>query len=324
MQKEFGCRAAFARPGLITFKFDQALEPQFPRPHPLIRTWGVSLGFVKNIEDLGKVIENLVNVIEKTNLPFLQVCPGEAGPKGHVPPLVLESWKSTAQQMEQAILNSYGHLVQMGEPQFGEAVLDVIVRPQEPWIVGWHRHGGGRGPLPGAQWNIPFPADAPSRSWAKLEELMRWSDTFPKSGESALEIGCSPGGATMALLDRGLKVCSVDPRPVVLPERYADAPFIQHQSLIEHLARELFPQHVDWMVVDMGVAAPIAVHALTKIVPKYKNHIKGMFITLKLNEWALAERIPSLLEQIHSMGFAQVEAACLPTFRQEIGVVAKK
>ena len=51
--------------------------------------------------------------------------------------------------------------------------------------------------------------------------------------------------------------------------------------------------------------------------------MKGMFITLKLNEWALAERIPELREKIAALGFASVEAAALPAFRQEIGVVAR-
>lgn len=127
----------------------------------------------------------------------------------------------------------------------------------------------------------------------------------------------------MAMLDRGLKVCSIDPRPVVLPERLSQAPFVQHYSLIETLPRNLFPKKVDWIVVDMGVSAPIAVHALSKVVPMYRHTIKGMLITLKLNEWELAERIPELLEKIRRFGFRHVEAACLPSFRQEIGVVAQ-
>jgi len=127
----------------------------------------------------------------------------------------------------------------------------------------------------------------------------------------------------MAMLDRKLQVCSIDPRPVVLPERLSQAPFLQHYSLVERLPRDQFPAKVDWIVVDMGVSAPIAVHALSKVVPMYRHSLKGMLITLKLNEWELAERIPDLLEKIRGFGFRQVESACLPAFRQEIGVVAQ-
>ena len=69
-----------------------------------------------------------------------------------------------------------------------------------------------------------FP-DVPSRAWHKLEELLAWARITPAAGEQVLEIGCAPGGATVALLDRGLRVVGVDPQPVVLPPRLADAQF---------------------------------------------------------------------------------------------------
>lgn len=315
MLEECNLRAAFARPGLITFKFEGAADPNAPRPHPLVRTWGISLGFAKSVEDLERVLKELP-------CPVVQVMAGEAGTKGHVPPVILEIWETHAQQAREAIAKTYQERVRWTEPQMGEAVLEVIVRPDEPWLLAWHLHGRGRGPLPGGAWDLQFPADAPSRSWAKVEELIRWSGIKMRSGETVLEIGSSPGGASMALLDRGLNVCSVDPRPVELPERLQSAPFVQLFSLIESCPRESFPEKVDWIVVDMGVSAPVAIHALSKITPIYRHRLRGMLITLKLNEWTLAERLPSLLGQLRSLGFRHVEGANLPAFRQEIGVVA--
>ena len=315
MLEECHLRAAFARPGLITFKFDGPADPNAPRPHPLVRTWGISLGFAKGVEELEQALA-------KIPCPVVQVMAGEAGAKGHVPPTILDVWESHAKQAREAIALTYQDRVRWTEPQVGEPVLEVIVRPDEPWVLAWHLHGRGRGPLPGAAWDLPFPSDAPSRSWAKLEELIRWSGLQLRKGETVLEIGSSPGGASVALLDRGLKVCSVDPRPVVLPERLQSAPFVQLFSLIERCPRENFPEKVDWIVVDMGVSAPVAVHALSKITPIYRHRLRGMLITLKLNEWALAERLPALLRQVRELGFSKVEAANLPAFRQEIGVVA--
>ena len=316
MLEQHGWRSAFSRPGLVTYKVEQQVEADFSRPHPLMRTWGLSLGFCSSARDL----ERALGIAGQ---PVLQVLPGEAGEKGHVPEKILERWETEARRAQVEILTCWGERVRLEQPAIGEAVLDVLVRPGEPWVLGWHRHSRERGPLPGGVWDLPIPEDAPSRSWAKLEELIRWSGVIPRKGESVLEIGCAPGGATVAMLDRGLRVCSVDPQPVVLPERLQQAPFQQHRSLIEKLPRDKFPAAVDWIVVDMGVSAPMAVHALARIVPRYRQSLRGMFVTLKLNEWALVERIPELLEKIEAMGFASVEAACLPTFRQEIGVVAR-
>ncbi len=312
-----GWRAAFSRPGLLTFKLDEPLDAGLSRPHPLIRTWGLSLGFCSVPQELEKALAGL-------DRPVLQVVAGEAGPKGHVPETVLERWEVEARRVREEILGCWGERVRIAEPALGDDVLDVLVRPGEPWVIGWHRHSRERGPLPGGAWELAVPPDAPSRAWAKLEEMIRWSGLTPQKGESALEIGCAPGGATMALLDRGLRVCSVDPLPIVLPERLSQAPFHQHRCLIEKLPRQRFPAAVDWIVVDMGLSAPMAVHHLACIVPRYRRHLQGMFVTLKLNEWALAERIPDLLEKIAALGFASVEAASLPAFRQEIGVVARR
>ena len=315
MFEESGLRAAFARPGVISFKCDGPIDPDGPRPHPLVRTWGVSLGFAKHIDEMERALVDLP-------CPIVQVVVGEAGPKGHVPPTILELWDNHATQAREALATRFKDRLRFDEPQKGDPVLEVLVRPNEPWILSWHLHGQGRGPLVGAAWELNFPADAPSRSWAKVEDLIRWSGVSLRKGQTVLEIGSSPGGASMALLDRGLSVCSVDPRPVVLPERLQDSPFVQHFSLIERLPRENYPEKVDWIVVDMGVSAPVAVHALCKIVPRYRHQLHGMLITLKLNEWDLAERLPALLAQLRGLGFSRVEAANLPTFRQEIGVVA--
>ena len=317
MLEHRGWRAAFSRPGLITWKVEGEVDADLARPHPLLRTWGVSLGFCATAPELAKALDQL-------DQPVLQVIAGEAGPKGHVPETVLERWAAETQRVQAEILTCWGERVRLDEPAIGTAVLDVVVRPGEPWVVGWHRHTCERGPLPGGAWDLAAPADMPSRAWAKLEELIRWSGLTPQRGESALEIGSAPGGATMALLDRGLRVCSVDPLPIVLPERLRQAPFLQHRCLIEQLPRDRFPATVDWIVADMGLSAPMAVHHLARIVPRYRERLRGMFVTLKLNEWALVERIPELLDKIAAMGFASVEAACLPAFRQEIGVVARR
>ena len=97
----------------------------------------------------------------------------------------------------------------------GELVADVIVphstQPDEPLLVGVHRHDIHHGPWPGGVSHVPPPEDAPSRAYCKLEEALRWADLTPAPGEIAVELGSSPGGATLSLLRRGLHVYGVDP-----------------------------------------------------------------------------------------------------------------
>ena len=45
MLEQRGWRAAFSRPGLLTWKVDEPFTADLVRPHPLFRIWGLSLGF---------------------------------------------------------------------------------------------------------------------------------------------------------------------------------------------------------------------------------------------------------------------------------------
>ncbi|MEQ1505709.1 MAG: SAM-dependent methyltransferase [Myxococcota bacterium] len=305
-----GHRPAFARPGTITFKTELPVLPDGPRPHPLARTWGVSLGVDPQLDALP---DRLV----------LQVRPGEAGPPGKVPPSVDLAWAEDARNRAQVLADELGARVTLDPPKVGDAVLVVIVRPDERPIYGWHLHSADRGPLPGGRWPLSPPKDAPSRAWAKLEELIAWSGSTPRPGERVLELGCAPGGATVALLDRGLVVTGVDPQPMALPPRLADAPFVHLRQPIEAVERDRLPDEVEWIVGDASVAAPVAVHALLRLVKRYRPTLRGVLVTLKLNEWALVDRIPDLIEQLAALGLEPRGggAAHLPSFRQEVGVV---
>jgi 23S rRNA (cytidine2498-2'-O)-methyltransferase len=207
-------------------------------------------------------------------------------------------------------------------PEPGDPVLDVVVRPDEPWFVGWHRHTADRGPLPGGRWALRAPAQAPSRAWAKLEELICWSRVDLRSGDLVLELGCAPGGATLVLLERGLRVVGVDPQDMVLPDGLPEGAFTHLRGPIEALQRDALPDGVAWFVVDRSVAAPVALRALQRLVKRYRSTLCGVLLTLKLNEWSLVERAPDWLEHLGQMGLKPMGPAHLPSFRQEIGMVA--
>lgn len=308
-------RPAFARPGLLTFKSDVSVPPDALRPHPLVRAWGVSLGLAADDATLERIAASAPTGA------VLQAFPGEAGPPGRVPPKVLARWADLARAEGERVAAVLGDRVRTGAAAPGDAVLDVIVRPDEPLVLAWHRHGPGRGPLPGGRWDLRPPPDAPSRAWAKLEELCAWSGADPRAGERVLEIGCAPGGATVALLDRGCEVVGVDPQPVTLPDRLADRPFRRIPHRIESVPRDDLPDEVHWIVVDAGVAAPVAIHALPGLVRRWRDSLRAVILTLKLPEWTLAGRTPDMLGKLTEIGLSRVDAAHLPSFRREVGAI---
>lgn len=304
-----GARPAFARPGVVTFKLERAPSPAAARPHPLVRSWGVSLGVVPELAALG---DKLAGVPEPRRI---HVVPGEAGRPGKVPDPVLARWQAHADEVALQVGGDPGPAAD------GDVVVELLVREGEPVIASWHRHGPGRGPLPGGQWPVHAPADAPSRAWNKLEELIAWSGVAPAAGDRALEIGCAPGGATVALLDRGLSVTGVDPQGVVLPPRLAGRPFTQIPKAIEGVPRDDLPAEIEWIVLDVSVAAPVALHALQRLIPRYRPRLRGLFTTLKLNEWDLVDDLPRWLDGLRALGLTVAPPANLWSFRQELGLV---
>ena len=170
-------RPAYSRPGLVTWKGDAGAFPDTV----FARVAGVSYG---PATDASQVVARA----------------REAGTKR------LHVWKREGEPAPEAreALLATGEFLPEERPKAGETVLDVIVADGEPAWVGAHTHRRGASPWAGGLYKIELPADAPSRAYLKLEEALAWSGVRPKAGETALEIGSSPGGASHALLRRGL------------------------------------------------------------------------------------------------------------------------
>ena len=98
-------------------------------------------------------------------------------------------------------------------------ILDVVVLEPGQWWIGYHRAVSWPARWPGGAIPVVLPAHAVSRAYAKMEEAIQWSGLPLAAGDECVEIGCAPGGASQALLDRGLFVTGIDPAdvdPVVL------------------------------------------------------------------------------------------------------------
>ena len=202
----------------------------------------------------------------------------------------------------------------------GQLVFDcVIIDPGVCW-AGYHRARGFSSRWPGGILPLELPDDAVSRAWLKMEEALRWSRLPVRTGNRCAEIGSAPGGASQALLARGLLVTGIDPAemdPAVLQN-----PNFTHIRRRAMQVRRRDFRKVRWLTADMSVTPKYTLDAVEAIVTHPSVNIRGMLLTLKFTDWNLAQHIPEYLERIRGWGHEVVRARQLLHNRREICVAA--
>jgi 23S rRNA (cytidine2498-2'-O)-methyltransferase len=305
-------RFAFSRPGLTTFKIDPAIteEPtsSFARAH------GRSLGRATTID------EALAYTLPDAPLVRLHVFERDPDrPADERDPAIAGTRAAALEAAVRAAAPE--RFAESSEARAGDLVLDLIVAPaEEPddgIFVGWHRHDATRGPFAGGVGHVAIPPHAPSRAWAKIEEAIRWSGLTPKPGEAAVEIGSAPGGASLALLERGLHVHGVDPGAMD-PRVLAFATFKHHAVPAAEVAKKDLPRTYEWLASDVNLAPMIALKYVERFVALAHGGLRGAFITLKLNDDGVFEALPRLATRIAKLGAARVRYTQLPSHRSEI------
>jgi hypothetical protein len=81
---------------------------------------------------------------------------------------------------------------------------------------------------------------------------------------------------------------------------------------------EDLPERVDWLLVDMNVEPRVSLFAVDRLATRMRDTLSGVVLTIKLNQWRMAEEIPLMLEHVRAMGMARAVAAQLSSNRQEI------
>lgn len=78
-----------------------------------------------------------------------------------------------------------------------DIVVDVVVLGPEQWFVGWHVHRATQyGGLGGVE-AITVDEGSPSRAYSKVAELLCLGELTLRPGNTVVELGAAPGGATM-------------------------------------------------------------------------------------------------------------------------------
>ncbi len=326
-------RFAYSRPGFVTFKradggsfgLDLELRSVFAR------AYGLSFGKGKDASALIEAARKLQSDESGTgpgreSLPPLRLqvferdlhVPGEE-PQGFVPGERALLWKKKILTAAREV-GFDGFRTDGEDSREAELVLDcAVVEENEIWW-GAHRQSVRHAPWPGGRFPKGTTHEVPSRAYHKLEEALAWSQAPIRSGDWAVEIGSAPGGASLALLERGINVVGIDPArmdPRVMDYQGA-AEFHHIPRPVATVPREELPDAVDWCLLDMNVEPRISLYSVDRLCTRMIDTLSGVFLTVKLNQWKLASEIPDWLEHIKAIGMQRVKARQLSTNRQEI------
>jgi 23S rRNA (cytidine2498-2'-O)-methyltransferase len=321
-------RFAFSRPGFLTFRLPE-LPPHgdFVLRSVFARTWGYSLGKVGGSDDTQLAAEAWRLAGEQ--LPN--------GPLRHVHVWLRDRALPGDEGYDAApdeLARSLGALLVANRPERNELtavntiaaadelVLDCALVERQEWWLGWHRAASPELRWPGGVPPIALPPRLISRAYLKIVEALDWSELPIRPGDRCVEIGSSPGGSCLALLERGLLVTGLDPAEMD-PEVLAHPNFTHVRARAKDVKRSVF-RDCRWLVMDANVAPNYTLDTLDGVLTQGGARPEALVLTLKLTDPALAERLPAIAERIRRYGYRRVRMRQLAFNRQEVCAVVDR
>jgi 23S rRNA (cytidine2498-2'-O)-methyltransferase len=312
-------RFAYSRPGFLTFKLPtDFVSDDFDLNSVFARAYGFTLGKATgdSIEARSSAARELIadrrfhalHVWQRDLVPVGEHA-FEPGPSAHTDEARDALWQP---------LDSAGH------PWWFDLrgpVLDCILVEPDEWWLGFHRIQSIPSRWPGGIFHLAEPpTEIVSRAYIKMREALAWSRLPLKRRDTVAEIGSAPGGASQALLAKGLKVIGID--PAAMDERILAHPKFAHVQKRGHEVRRREFRGVRWLTADINVAPEYTLDTVQSIVTHPAVSVDGVLLTLKLLDWKLSEEVPSYLERVRSWGYKHAAARQLSHNRQEICVAA--
>lgn len=301
-----GFASGYQRPGLVTFKSTQPLQEDAAFPAVFARHIGLSLGKVERAELPGRL-----DALGASHIHVVSTHVEDDDAWAAADALRLELGSRAALPARDA-----------PGPPVGARIATVILVDDELWMT-VHRHRRDRSPDPGGRMRPDLPSSSPSRAWLKLTEAARIFQLGLREGQRALELGSAPGGATRALLDRGLHVIGVDPN--AMDPRILSHPRFEHRrtTSLSVAPGTLPPLH--WVALDVNVPPRTALRGALPFVKHHAASLEGVILTLKMKSWDLAQEIPGWMRRIGSAA-PQLElvARQLSSNGQEICVIGRR
>ena len=320
-------RFAFSRPGFVTFRLPDEPRQDFALRSVFARTWGYSLGKVGGADDVQLASDASRLVSEQPPaepIRHVHVWPRDRALAGD------EDYDGAPDELADTL----GALLVERLPQRNEAptvnsvaangdvVLDCALVERDEWWLGWHRAAAPETRWPGGVPPIALPARLISRAYLKIVEALEWSELPIAAGDRCVEIGSSPGGSCLALLERGLLVTGIDPAEMDA-EVLAHPGFTHVRARAKDVKRSVF-RDCRWLVMDANVAPNYTLDTLDGVLTQGGARPEGLVLTLKLTDPALAEKLPQIAERIRRYGYRRVRMRQLAFNRQEVCAVADR
>lgn len=341
LKQEVACvepdwRLAFSRPGFMTFKNggERTIDArQLAERHwVLAHAHGISLGHVKGSQ-LAQLVEQvwqhpgvaaLATAGELADIHVWQRVPVSldgGGIETCVTPLAEEIEAALCAAAPETCAKLSKTVAKRRKPTLRDSlVLDVVLIEPDEWWFGCHATVTQAARWPGGQLPVELPDYAVSRAYAKLEEALAWSGLPIARDDECVEVGCAPGGASQALLDRGLFVTGIDPADV--DSSLLEHPRFRHLKKRGSEVRRKEFLGVRWLAADMNIAPEATLDEVESIIRHPDVSIRGMVLTLKLSEWNWAERLPEFVERVRGWGYRDVRVRQQVTGGQEVCMVA--
>jgi 23S rRNA (cytidine2498-2'-O)-methyltransferase len=325
-------RFAFSRPGFVTFRADASSAAPAAVDSPFARTSGRSLGRVAGVDDaaLARAAWNALGAglaaETLTAARHLHVWPRERplpGDDGFEPSLLAPAQEAAdALQEARPVAAASRELAINETARDGDVVLDcTLVAPGE-WWLGWHVVERVEQRWPGGVPPLVAPRRLISRAYLKILEALLWSELPVEAGDACVEIGSAPGGACLALLERGCLVTGIDPAemdPLVL----AQPGFTHLRSRAKDAKHAVF-RGCRWLVMDANVAPKYTLDTVTAILARPQVHPEGLILTLKLTDPKLAASLPDFAVRLARCGYRRIRMRQLAFNRQEVCVVVSE
>jgi 23S rRNA (cytidine2498-2'-O)-methyltransferase len=231
-----------------------------------------------------------------------------------------EARAAEARRLERRLRRALGGRVRSKiAAEVGDEVIDVV-QAGDRIVWGAHRRTPLMSAFPGGQRRLAARPEAPSRAHLKLEEGLEWAALEPRPGDVAIDAGCSPGGWSWVLLERGLAVHGVDPTPVA-PALRGRAGFTHHPVPVSRFDPSRVGR-VRFLFCDMNGPPRDALGQLVPLAARCRG-LETIFYTVKLSDDPPLETMALVRARLAAAGFPAIRARHLYHNREELTVVAE-
>lgn len=210
----------------------------------------------------------------------------------------------------------------MGEKYPEYPCFELVPVKEDEYLLGFLEKSYGNDWILGDP-HLTLPDHAPSRAYLKILEVEKTLNLKIVKGDVAIEFGSAPGGATLALLEKELKVFGVDTGS--MHESCTSHPnFVSIKKSIQETNAEDFNHKIDWILSDMNLSPFAVLGELKKFFERTKiKPQKGIVLTLKMTKKEMLKDLEQIEKKIFKMGFDITFMGQLPGHNQEFSLTAK-